>query len=77
MAQSTSDCLPPVVAVFGATGTGKSKLAMQLAERFQGEVINFDAMQLYRGLDILTNKVAMSFILLPYHYMCTSVVASV
>ncbi|EUB64389.1 tRNA dimethylallyltransferase [Echinococcus granulosus] len=47
----------PVIAICGATGTGKSKLAIDLARRLAGEVINADAVQLYRGLDIATNKV--------------------
>ncbi|BHF64070.1 tRNA dimethylallyltransferase [Sparganum proliferum] len=48
----------PVVAVCGATGTGKSKLAIDLALAFNGEVLNADAVQLYKGLDIATNKVS-------------------
>ncbi|XP_074580298.1 adenylate isopentenyltransferase-like [Curcuma longa] len=45
-----------VVAVMGATGTGKSKLSVQLSSMFCGEVINSDKIQVYRGLDITTNK---------------------
>ncbi|XP_040378665.1 adenylate isopentenyltransferase 5, chloroplastic-like [Oryza brachyantha] len=45
------------VVVMGATGTGKSRLAVDLALRFGGEVINSDKMQLYAGLDVVTNKV--------------------
>jgi tRNA dimethylallyltransferase len=47
---------PPVVAVVGPTATGKSELGLALAERLDGEVINGDAMQLYRGMDIGTAK---------------------
>ncbi|KAF2030394.1 tRNA isopentenyltransferas-like protein [Setomelanomma holmii] len=47
----------PLVAIVGATGTGKSELAVEIARRFDGEIINGDAMQLYRGLPIITNKV--------------------
>nr|CUU98607.1 hypothetical transcript [Hymenolepis microstoma] len=47
----------PVIAICGATGTGKSKLAIDLARQLNSEVINVDAVQLYRGLDIATNKV--------------------
>ncbi|KAK7539217.1 tRNA isopentenyltransferase-like protein [Phyllosticta citricarpa] len=47
----------PLIAVIGATGTGKSQLAVELARRFKGEVINADAMQLYHGLPIITNKI--------------------
>ena len=46
----------PVVAVVGPTATGKSDLALALAERLGGEVVNADAMQLYRGMDIGTAK---------------------
>jgi tRNA dimethylallyltransferase len=45
-----------VVAIVGATATGKSALAMQLAERLGGEIINADALQVYRGFDIGTAK---------------------
>ncbi|MBA4084715.1 MAG: tRNA (adenosine(37)-N6)-dimethylallyltransferase MiaA [Kytococcus sp.] len=48
--------IPQVIAVVGATATGKSDLALDLAERLGGEVVNADAMQLYRGMDIGTNK---------------------
>jgi tRNA dimethylallyltransferase len=47
---------PLVVAVVGATATGKSDLGLALAERLGGEVVNADAMQLYRGMDIGTAK---------------------
>jgi tRNA dimethylallyltransferase len=46
----------PIVAVVGATATGKSELGLALAERLDGEVVNADAMQLYRGMDIGTAK---------------------
>ncbi len=45
-----------VVAVVGATATGKSDLAVALAQRLGGEVLNADSMQLYRGMDIGTAK---------------------
>ena len=47
---------PPVVAVVGATAAGKSGLSLDLAEALDGEVVNTDAMQLYRGMDIGTAK---------------------
>ncbi|WP_345082743.1 tRNA (adenosine(37)-N6)-dimethylallyltransferase MiaA [Brachybacterium paraconglomeratum] len=47
----------PLIAVVGATATGKSDLAIALAERLDGEIINADALQLYRGMDIGTAKV--------------------
>ncbi|MGR7023302.1 tRNA (adenosine(37)-N6)-dimethylallyltransferase MiaA [Geodermatophilus sp. URMC 62] len=48
--------LPPVVAVVGPTATGKTALAVALARRLGGEVVNADSMQLYRGMDIGTAK---------------------
>ncbi|XP_053691418.1 tRNA dimethylallyltransferase [Sabethes cyaneus] len=46
----------PVVVILGSTGTGKTKLSIELARRFQGEIISADSMQVYRGLDIVTAK---------------------
>ncbi|RVW54358.1 tRNA dimethylallyltransferase 2 [Vitis vinifera] len=46
-----------VVVIMGATGSGKSKLAIDLASHFPIEIINSDSMQVYQGLDVLTNKV--------------------
>lgn len=46
-----------VVVVMGATGTGKSRLSIDLATSFRGEIVNSDKMQVYRGLDIITNKI--------------------
>ncbi|TVU14724.1 hypothetical protein EJB05_38214, partial [Eragrostis curvula] len=48
---------PKVVFVLGATATGKSKLAIALAKRFNGEVINADKIQVHAGAPIITNKV--------------------
>jgi tRNA dimethylallyltransferase len=45
------------IAIVGPTATGKSALAVELAARVDGEVVNADAMQLYRGMDIGTAKV--------------------
>ncbi len=44
------------VAIIGPTGTGKSALALDVAETLGGEIVNADAMQLYRGMDIGTAK---------------------
>jgi tRNA dimethylallyltransferase len=51
---------PPVIAVVGPTGSGKSDLAVSLALELGGEVINADAMQFYRGMDIGTAKITMA-----------------
>lgn len=45
-----------VVAIAGPTASGKSDLAVSLAEIFGGEVLSFDSMQLYKGMDIATAK---------------------
>lgn len=47
---------PRIVAVTGATASGKSALAMELAYRFNGEIVCMDSMQIYRGMDIGTAK---------------------
>src|SRR5699024_576701 len=47
---------PVPVAILGPTAAGKSALALDLAERLGGEIVNCDAMQLYRGMDIGTAK---------------------
>jgi tRNA dimethylallyltransferase len=47
---------PRVIAVVGPTATGKSDLAVALAQRLDGEIVNADSMQLYDGMDIGTAK---------------------
>jgi len=42
--------------IVGPTAVGKTPLAIELAERFDAEIVNADAFQIYRGLDILTAK---------------------
>jgi len=49
----------PLIAIVGATGTGKSRLAVSLAQRFNGEIINGDVLQMYEGLPIVTNKITL------------------
>lgn len=50
---------PKIVVIMGPTGSGKSKLAIDLAAHFPIEIINADSMQVYHGLDVLTNKVTL------------------
>ena len=45
---------PPIIVVCGPTATGKTKLGVALAQRFHGEVVSADSMQLYRGVAIGT-----------------------
>ncbi|KAG1368117.1 Adenylate isopentenyltransferase 1, chloroplastic [Cocos nucifera] len=59
-----------VVVIMGATGTGKSKLSIDLATRFPSEVVNADKIQVYRGLDITTNKIPLAERLgVPHHLL--------
>ncbi|XP_047946435.1 adenylate isopentenyltransferase 5, chloroplastic-like [Salvia hispanica] len=59
-----------VVVVMGATGTGKSRLSIELAIRFDAEVINSDKIQVFKGLDIVTNKVTEEECdLVPHHLL--------
>ena len=46
----------PLIAIVGPTAAGKSALAMVLAERLNGEVVNYDSVQLYRGFDVGSGK---------------------
>ena len=48
---------PAVAAVVGPTATGKTALGVALAQRFDGEIISADSMQIYKGLDVGTAKV--------------------
>lgn len=49
-----------ILAIVGATATGKSDLAVALARQLEGEVVNADAMQLYAGMDIGTAKLPLA-----------------
>jgi tRNA dimethylallyltransferase len=46
----------PLVVVAGPTGSGKSALALRIAQQFDGEIVNCDSLQLYRGFDAATAK---------------------
>jgi len=46
----------PLVAVVGPTASGKTALAVELAKALDGEVLSFDSMQLYKGMDVATAK---------------------
>jgi tRNA dimethylallyltransferase len=48
--------LPLVVVVLGPTGSGKTALALELAERFDGEVVSCDSVAVYRGMELGTAK---------------------
>jgi len=48
----------PLIAVLGPTGSGKTGLALRLASQFDGEIVNCDSIQLYRGFDLGSAKVS-------------------
>ena len=48
-----------VIVICGATATGKSDIAIQIAQELDGEIINADSMQLYKGMDIGTAKLSL------------------
>ena len=56
-----------VICVVGPTASGKSELAQRLACKFNGEVVSADSMQVYRGMDIGTGKVAPADRRVPHH----------
>lgn len=49
--------LPKIIVVLGPTASGKSNLAVELAQKYNGEVISADSRQVYKGLDIGTGKI--------------------
>jgi tRNA dimethylallyltransferase len=50
----------PLIIICGPTATGKSDLALEVAEKYDGEIINADSMQLYKGMDIGTAKLSIT-----------------
>ena len=46
-----------IIVITGPTGVGKTKLSITLAKKYNAEIINADAMQVYKGLDIGTAKI--------------------
>src|SRR5258706_3064164 len=50
----------PLIAILGPTATGKSALALALAERHGGEIINCDSTAVFRGFDIGTDKISLA-----------------
>ena len=50
------DIQSKIILIFGPTASGKSKFAIKLAKKINGEIINADSMQVYKELDILTDR---------------------
>lgn len=59
----------PLVVILGATGSGKTKLSLEVARKFGGEIISADSMQIYKGLDIISAKVTKEEQLLAPHHL--------
>ena len=58
----------PLIAVVGPTAAGKSSLALQMAQRFEGEIVNGDSRLVYRHMDIGTAKPSQQELgLVPHH----------
>ena len=55
-----AEAVEVVVVVAGATGTGKSRLGVELALALGGEVLNADALQVYGGLRVTTNQLSVA-----------------
>jgi len=60
---------PKVIVILGPTATGKSELAVKLAQKYNGEVISADSRQVYKGLDIGTGKITKNEMCGVPHYM--------
>uniref|UniRef100_B9HWH1 Adenylate isopentenyltransferase n=1 Tax=Populus trichocarpa TaxID=3694 RepID=B9HWH1_POPTR len=58
-----------ILVIMGATGCGKTKVSIDLATRFHSEIINSDKIQVYKGLDIITNKIPVQDRLGVPHYL--------
>ena len=60
-----------LISILGCTATGKTKLAVQLADYFNGEIISADSRQVYRGMNIGTGKDLSEYFIngkqIPYH----------
>jgi tRNA dimethylallyltransferase len=56
----TSSSKTPLIVIVGATASGKSSLAVELAHTFNGYIISADSRQIYRGMDIATAKISPS-----------------
>ncbi len=61
--------LRPLIAIAGPTGSGKSALALEMARRFGGEIVNYDSVQVYRGFDIGSAKASLSDRALVRHHL--------
>jgi tRNA dimethylallyltransferase len=62
--------LPKILVILGPTASGKSKLAIELAKKYKGEIISADSRQIYKGMDIGTGKVTRKEMFgIPHHML--------
>ncbi|XP_066254481.1 tRNA dimethylallyltransferase [Euwallacea similis] len=59
----------PLVVILGSTGSGKTKLSLELATKFGGEIVGADSMQIYKGLDVASAKATPQEISTVPHHM--------
>lgn len=61
---------PKIIVILGPTATGKSSLAVQIAKKFNGEIISADSRQVYKGLDIGSGKITEKEMMgVPHHLL--------
>ncbi|MFH1610648.1 MAG: tRNA (adenosine(37)-N6)-dimethylallyltransferase MiaA [Patescibacteria group bacterium] len=58
---------PKLIVILGPTATGKTKLAVDLASKFNGEIVSADSRQIYKGMDIGTGKDMKEYKKIKYH----------
>uniref|UniRef100_A0A915IR55 Uncharacterized protein n=1 Tax=Romanomermis culicivorax TaxID=13658 RepID=A0A915IR55_ROMCU len=59
-----------ILFILGPTGCGKTKLSIEICKKFDGEIVSTDSMQIYRALDIATNKITVEEMEnVPHHMM--------
>ncbi len=61
--------LPKIIVVLGPTATGKSDLAVEIAQKLNGEIISADSRQVFKGMDLGTGKITKKEMLGVRHYM--------
>jgi tRNA dimethylallyltransferase len=62
--------LPKILVILGPTASGKSDLAVKLAQEFNGEIVSADSRQVYTGLDIGSGKITPAEMLgIPHHLL--------
>ena len=63
------DSLPKIIVILGPTASGKSSLAIKLAEKIHGEIVNADSRQVYKKMDIGTGKTDSLGSKIPHHIL--------